>query len=109
MGTRRVLLAGVARTVGTEILRGLLGDPSVTSVCSRGRHKPALERVKLTALVVDFANLPLLPDAHEVYLALGTMIKAAGSQSAFRAVDFKANLAVAKAALAAGIGLLLES
>ena len=43
-----------------------------------------------------------LPPLDEVYLALGTTIKAAGSQSAFRAVDFDANLSVARAALAAG-------
>ena len=45
---------------------------------------------------------PLRKD--EVYLALGTTIRQAGSQSAFRAVDvdFAANLATAEAALAAG-------
>ncbi len=89
--------------VGTEILRGLLADFSVASVCSLGRRKPAHEHVKLTALIVDFANLPPLPDADELYLALGTTIKNAGSQRAFRAVDLEANLAVAKAALAAGV------
>jgi len=46
--------------------------------------------------------LPPLPRADEVYLALGTTIKVAGSQEAFRAVDYEANLAVAKSALAAG-------
>jgi uncharacterized protein YbjT (DUF2867 family) len=44
-----------------------------------------------------------LPAADEVYLALGTTIKVAGSQEAFRAVDYDANLSVAKAALAAGV------
>jgi uncharacterized protein YbjT (DUF2867 family) len=43
-----------------------------------------------------------LPPVTEVYLALGTTIKVAGSQEAFRAVDFDANLAVARAARAAG-------
>ena len=38
-----------------------------------------------------------------MYLALGTTIKIAGSQDAFRAIDFDANLAVAKAALTAGV------
>ncbi len=38
----------------------------------------------------------------EVFIALGTTIKVAGSQSAFRAVDFDAVLAVARAARAAG-------
>jgi len=103
MGNRSVLLAGATGLVGTEILRGLLADPSVTSVHALGRRKPALEHVKLAAVVVDFTNLPPLPRADEVYLALGTTIKSAGSQSAFRAVDFDANLNVAKAALAAGV------
>jgi uncharacterized protein YbjT (DUF2867 family) len=57
---------------------------------------------KLVTHVVDFAALPALPPLDEVYLALGTTIKLAGSQDAFRAVDFGANLAVARAALAAG-------
>jgi uncharacterized protein YbjT (DUF2867 family) len=38
---------------------------------------------------------PPLP-VDEVYLALGTTIKVAGSQAAFRAVDFDANLAVCR-------------
>lgn len=52
---------------------------------------------------MDFAALPALPAADEVYLALGTTIKVAGSQASFRAVDYDANLAVANAALAAGV------
>jgi len=43
-----------------------------------------------------------LPALDEVYLALGTTIKIAGSRERFRAVDFDANLAVARAAQAAG-------
>ena len=38
----------------------------------------------------------------EAYLTLGTTIKVAGSEQAFRAVDFDANLAVARAAQRAG-------
>ncbi len=44
----------------------------------------------------------LLWPVDEVYLALGTTIKVAGSQAAFRAIDFDANLAVARASLEAG-------
>jgi uncharacterized protein YbjT (DUF2867 family) len=88
--------------VGRAILQGLLADASVTSVHSLGRRAPGVAHPKLTSHVVDFAALPLLPPLDEVYLALGTTIKAAGSQAAFRAVDFDANLAVASAALAAG-------
>ena len=99
---RAVIIAGATGLVGREILAGLLADPAVTAVHSLGRRKPAVQHPKLTAHVVDFAALPALPPADEVYLALGTTIKVAGSQAAFRAVDHDANLAVATAALAAG-------
>ena len=42
------------------------------------------------------------PPVDEVFIALGTTLKIAGSRQAFRAVDFDAVLAVARAALAAG-------
>lgn len=100
---RTVLIAGATGLVGREILAGLLADSSVGAVHCLGRRKPGVEHPKLTAHLVDFAALPALPAAVEVYLALGTTIKVAGSQAAFRAVDYAANLAVAKAALAAGV------
>jgi uncharacterized protein YbjT (DUF2867 family) len=102
MANRTAILAGATGLVGREILRGLLDDPGVARVHALGRRKPALDHAKLTAHVVDFAALPPLPPADEVYLALGTTIKQAGGQEAFRALDYKAVLAVAKAARAAG-------
>lgn len=103
MSHRTVILAGATGLVGREILQGLLADPSVSAVHSLGRRTPATQHPKLTAHIVDFAALPPLPPADEVYLALGTTIKVAGSQAAFRAIDHDANLAVAQAALAAGV------
>ena len=102
MNHRIVILAGATGLVGQEILKGLLSDDTVAAVHVLGRRKPAQHHPKLTAHIVDFGALPVLPPAHEVYLALGTTIKVAGSQNAFRAIDHDANLAVAKAALAAG-------
>jgi uncharacterized protein YbjT (DUF2867 family) len=102
MEQRTVLIAGSTGLVGKEILLGLLADNTVTRVHSLGRRAPTIEHAKLTSHVVDFNSLPVLPSCDEVYLALGTTIKISGSQAAFRAVDFDANLAVAKAALAAG-------
>lgn len=99
---RVVALAGATGLVGRAILEGLLADESVTSVHALGRREPVVNHPKLNSRVVDFVALPPLPPIDEVYLALGTTIKAAGSQSAFRAVDFDANLSVARAALAAG-------
>jgi uncharacterized protein YbjT (DUF2867 family) len=103
MNNRTVIIAGASGLVGREILQGLLTDPAVSAVHSVGRRAPAIVHPKLTIHVLDFAALPALPAADEVYLALGTTIKVAGSESAFRAVDYDANLAVAKAALAAGV------
>ncbi len=99
---RTALVAGASGLVGREILRGLLADDSVAAVHTLGRRELAQTHPRLTQHRVDFAALPALPAVDEVYLALGTTIKVAGSQEAFRAVDYEANLAVARAARAAG-------
>lgn len=99
---RTALVAGATGLVGREILQGLLADDDVAAVHALVRRPLGVEHAKLTAHVVDFAALPTLPAVQETYLALGTTIKVAGSQPAFRAVDFDANLAVARAARARG-------
>lgn len=100
--TRRVLLAGASGLVGQQLLAGLLADPGVAMVHALVRRPLGRAHAKLQEQLVDFAALPALPAVDEVYLALGTTIKVAGSQAAFRAVDFDAPLAVARAARAAG-------
>lgn len=102
MANRIVIIAGATGLVGREILSGLLADDTVTEVHSLVRRMPAIRHPKLTNRVVDYSALPPLPHADELYLALGTTIKIAGSQEAFRAVDYDANLAVAGAALSSG-------
>ena len=100
---RSVLIAGASGLVGREILQGLLADDSVAAVHSLGRRELPLQHPKLTQHRVDYSKaLPALPSVGEAFVALGTTIKVAGSQEAFRAVDFDAVLAVAKAAKAAG-------
>lgn len=101
-GGRRVLLAGATGLVGGELLRGLLADDTVAIVHVLARRPLDVRHPKLQVQVVDFSALPQLPALDEAYLALGTTIKVAGSQAAFRAVDFDANLAVARAARDAG-------
>lgn len=95
-------MAGATGLVGRAIVDGLLADASVGEVHALVRRAPAIAHPKLVAHVVDFASLPALPPLDELYLALGTTIKDAGSQEAFRALDLEANLAVARAAKAAG-------
>lgn len=101
--TRQVLLAGASGLVGGCVLQALLADPTVAAVHALGRRALNIHHPKLQTHIVDFGHLQALPPADEVYLALGTTIKVAGSQAAFRAVDLQANLAVAQAAVAAGV------
>ena len=100
--SRSVAMAGASGLVGRCLLEQLCADPSVSVVHALARRPLTETHPKLQVHVVDFTALPALPPLDEVYLSLGTTIKIAGSQESFRAVDFNANLAVARAAQAAG-------
>jgi uncharacterized protein YbjT (DUF2867 family) len=101
---RRVWLAGATGLVGRELLDRLLADPGTAEVhLLLRRAAPVLPRhSKLQPHQVDFQRLPALPPADEVYIALGTTIKQAGSQEAFRRVDFDAVVNTARAGREAG-------
>ncbi|QIZ50901.1 nucleoside-diphosphate sugar epimerase [Dickeya zeae] len=100
---RVVLLAGATGLIGGQLLQLLLNDPDVSCIHALSRKPLKISHPKLQEHLVDFTSLPPLPHADEAYLALGTTIKVAGSKEAFRAVDFDANLAVAQAAILAGV------
>jgi uncharacterized protein YbjT (DUF2867 family) len=97
-----VLLAGATGLVGREILQALLDDAAVAQVHTLGRRPPAQTHPKLQHHTSDLRAMPTLPALDAAFIALGTTIKVAGSQAAFRAIDFDAVLAVARAARAAG-------
>ncbi len=99
------MVAGATGLVGQAVLAGLLTDKHYTAVHAVGRRHLALTHPKLFSHGVDFSNLTSLPGIEhvdDVFIALGTTIKVAGSEAAFRAVDFDAVLAVARAARQAG-------
>ena len=105
MTARRALLLGATGLVGGELLVLLLASAEVTAVTAPVRRPLPLAHEKLTAPVVDFddpAQLKAVAAADDVFCCLGTTIKQAGTQQAFRRVDFDYPLAAAKAALAAG-------
>lgn len=94
------LLAGATGLVGTAFSAGWVGPDELHLLVRRDMPSPGpLQRVH----VVDFAAVPALPPAVEAYCCLGTTIKQAGSEAAFRAVDFDAVLAFATAASLAGV------
>lgn len=88
-----VLLAGATGLIGSRVL-ALLPDAVPVGRRPTGRARE---------VVADFTALPPLPPATVAICALGTTIRAAGSEAAFRAVDFDAVLAFARAAQAAGV------
>ena len=101
---RRALVAGATGLVGRELLPMLLASHRHAHVQVLVR-RPAADLPpdpRLAVQVVDFQALPSLPPVDDVFIALGTTIKVAGSQAAFRAVDFDAVVNTAIAARQAG-------
>ena len=99
-----MLLAGGTGLIGRELTQLLLADKPRPEPAPAGAQAcPRTPTTRASWQPVDFAALPALPAADEAYCCLGTTIKQAGSQAAFRAVDFDAVLAFARAARAAGV------
>ena len=105
---RSVALAGATGLVGGEALRRFLADASfarVVAIVRRPLEGPLARDPKLEQQVVDFDKLEKRPpplDVDAVVCALGTTIKVAGSQEAFRRVDYEYPLVLARLGLAAG-------
>ncbi|QRK08787.1 oxidoreductase [Archangium violaceum] len=102
--TRTAIMTGASGLVGGFLLDALLEDERYREVHSLGRRPLPRQHPKLVQHTVDFARLAdqALPAAQDAFCCLGTTIKKAGSQEAFRAVDHDAVLAFAKAARKAG-------
>jgi uncharacterized protein YbjT (DUF2867 family) len=91
METKTALLVGASGLVGGHCLQFLLEEPSYTRVVVLVRRPLSIAHVKLVQHVVDFSELETLGEcltADDVYCCLGTTIKKAGTQEAFRRVDF---------------------
>ena len=91
-------MAGATGLVGRAVLAALLTDKRYGAVHCVGRRPLAVQHPKLVSHVVDFNQLTSilsLDHVDDVFITLGTTLKTAGSQKAFRAIDFEAVLAVA--------------
>jgi uncharacterized protein YbjT (DUF2867 family) len=103
-----LLLAGATGLIGREVLQQAAGaGREVLAWVRRAPDAAAWPHGGAVRFeVVDFAALPPLKDLPaptSAVCALGTTLAVAGSQAAFRAVDFSAVLAFAQAAKAAGV------
>ena len=96
------LVAGATGLVGRAILALLLADTRYSTVHVVGRRAPDVQHPKLVVhLSASLTNWPC-PAVDDVFIALGTTIKVAGSKAAFKAIDGDAVVAIANSAKAAG-------
>jgi uncharacterized protein YbjT (DUF2867 family) len=107
---RTALLLGATGLVGGHLLELLLADATYRQVTVLVRRTLGRTHEKLREVVVDFdrlddARAELAVD--DVFCCLGTTIKKAGSQEAFRRVDHDYPLRAAELAQAAGAGRYL--
>ena len=105
MSPRTALLAGATGLVGSHVLEFLLADPEWSRVVTVGRRTTPARHEKLEQRIVDLGALEAvadLPPADDVFCCLGTTIKQAGSQAAFRRVDHDFVVGLARAGLRAG-------
>lgn len=101
-----VLVAGATGLVGRELLRLLSAERGVREVRALVRRR-LITRAdsKVRECLGELDRLDAHPEwfrVDAVFCALGTTIKKAGSQEAFRKVDFELPLAVARAGRAQG-------
>lgn len=87
MEQRTALLLGASGLTGQVLLQLLLADPLYRSVIIYVRKKVRMDHPKLIQQVVDYEKLDTAIEADDVFCCLGTTIKKAGTQTAFRQVD----------------------
>lgn len=101
---RTALIAGATGLVGSACLRELLQTSEYERVLALVRRPLAVKSAKLGEIRADTDHIGELPamQGGAVFCAIGTTIRKAGSQAAFRQVDYKYPLKIAQAALQAG-------
>jgi uncharacterized protein YbjT (DUF2867 family) len=101
---RTALLAGATGLVGRELLMLLLDDSDVADVVVLSRRPIATPHPKLQQGIVEFDQLHnfVLPPVDDFYCCLGTTIKEARSQQAFREVDLIYPVTIARMAMDSG-------
>ena len=98
---RTALVVGATGLVGKELVGILLQSGTYRQVKVLVRNPTGIQHEKLVERKIDFERLMEYEDefgADDVFCCLGTTIKKAGSQEAFKKVDYDYPLACAKMA-----------
>ncbi|MBP3223878.1 MAG: NAD(P)H-binding protein [Campylobacter sp.] len=86
---KKALIVGATGVVGREILNELLSDESYDKITIWVRRDPEISHPKLTTKVINFDEISQISPEFfdEIFCALGTTMKIAGSKEAFLKVD----------------------
>jgi uncharacterized protein YbjT (DUF2867 family) len=93
---KTALIAGASGLTGGYLLNLLLESPEYSTVIAYVRKSSGLTHPKLKEMLVDWETLQEPVAAEDVFCCLGTTIKIAGSQEAFRRVDYDYPLQLAQ-------------
>ena len=102
---RTVLVLGATGLVGSHLIRQLTNDPTIGTINILTRRPLGFNVPSLKEYVVDFEALPEKSDmfvCDDVFIAFGTTIAKAGSQTQFRKIDLEIPLGVTTKAKAHG-------
>ncbi|WP_341200873.1 oxidoreductase [Metaplanococcus flavidus] len=105
MTGKSALIAGATGLTGSKLVEVLLDRPEYDRVTVLVRRPLELEHPKLEQIQVDYYRLDDYKkyfQVDDVFCCLGTTIKKAGSQKAFRRVDYDYPVALAELAKSAG-------
>ncbi len=100
-GQRIALVAGASGMVGTALCNQLRRDPRFAPVVVLARSRPPVTEPPLQIEIVDFSRIGEWNPSVQldtVFCTLGTTIRKAGSEAAFRAVDHDLVLEMARLA-----------
>lgn len=98
---KSALLVGASGLVGSELLNCLLNGTEYSRVLIFVRKPTGLKHPKLEERLIEFKNLPRYKEffeVNDVFCCLGTTIRKAKSQAAFKKVDVEYPLELAKLA-----------
>lgn len=105
---RRALILGATGLVGSELLAQISADKTITQIVTITRRPIADSRFESHVLPLEeMHTYPALFETDEIFCALGTTIKTAGSQEEFRRIDHDLPLAAAKLGRQHGAGQFL--
>lgn len=104
MQGRRVLLLGATGLVGSELLKLLAADAEVERITVIAR-RAVDAHAKVDVQLIDFGDMDRYPDlfaVDQIFCALGTTIRKAGSEREFRKIDHDFPLMAARLGVARG-------